>query len=80
MHQLYYGEPWSWKVIWNKKIEAKKKQPEEPLITDENEAELKLHVKISMKSYEMLNYSNSQNIILSNLRNETEKKFRTDIC
>lgn len=73
-------EPWSWKVIWTKKIEAKKKQSEEPLVTDENEAELKRHLKIPVKSYEMLNDSNSQNIVLSKLHRETEKKFRADIC
>lgn len=50
------------------------------LIIDDNGTELNLHVNISTKSYEMLACSTSQNICLSKLHTETEKKFTTDIC
>lgn len=61
------------KGIWNK-TEAKKKPSEYSLIIDANETKLNLYVKISMKSYEMLNYSTSQKIDLSKLHNKAEKK------
>ena len=63
------------KKSWNEE----KNSQLQPLIIDDNGIELDLYVNITTKSYEMPTCSTAQNIYLSKLYNETEKKFTTDI-